>query len=436
MSGGKYSQVIGLQVIDANKGKLLGKVAALPVDSAGRKVAYFEVKGKDGEYHLPLELVKGMGPDALVMDGTTVPEKEDPFPGEASGQELVGKKVFSEKGVYAGTVTDFSFNREGNLTSLALALGPGKIFLKDEKLLPASYLVTIGRDYLIIKENFAAGLQEEGRPRIDNIMDKGKQLSHSLEVRAIDFALNKTVKQNIYSPEGNLIIAGGEKITSATIDKARETSRLPQLLIAAGVGEILDALDISKEKLDAGSKKLLDFWESIKAKTTTRTGAKEPGEGNPVEETGGKKAEEETPPEEELAQRKRAERETRETEEPSTRSFDWEENLQEKTSPATEPEEIFQQLLVYSREAAAKIEAASKNKINGYLINKKAADTLLSPNGEVLVIKGQLIDEAVLKKVEAAGLLNQLFLKNFGEEALKQAAQWKNTLENFLRNDN
>ncbi len=428
MSGGKYSQVIGLQVIDANEGKLLGKVTALPVDSAGRRVAYFEVKGKDSEYYLPFELVKGMGPDALVMDGTAVPKGERPFPKDAPRQELAGKKVVSEKGVFAGTVTDFSFDRNGNLTLLALAAGPGKIFLKDEKLLPASFLITIGRDYLIIKDDFANGLQEGTKLPLENIKDKGKQLRHSLEVMAIDFALNKTVKQNIYSSEGGLIIARGEKVTSAAVDKAREASRLPQLLIAAGVGEILDALDISKEKLDAGSKKLLDFWENIKAK---KVDTPRPGEGEPEGEVLPERELSETEP----AEKEPAEAEKRETEESVPRPLAEEEKPQEKKPPAIEPEEIFQQLLVFGKETAAQIETASKERISDYLIHKKAADTLLNRDGEVLVIKGQLINEAILERVEAEGLLNQLFLKTFGEEALNQAAQWKSTLEDFLRKD-
>ena len=83
-------------------------------------------------------------------------------------------------------------------------------------------------------------------------------------MRAIEFALNKEAAYTVKNLHGEVIVEKGQKITYDTIERARASGRLYQVLFAAGAGELLDSIDYTLEKLDQGSAHLLQAWHNFK----------------------------------------------------------------------------------------------------------------------------------------------------------------------------
>lgn len=387
MADKRSSEVINLPVIDLKEGLLVGKVLSVIVDSINRKILGLEVKGKaflkSKLYFLPINNVKRIGPDAItIIDATYLVEKDnDPQLSLASQGDLVGKKLVSEDGDLVGSVDNFSFDEKGDLISLYLSESRGDKFFKGENVLPVSSITNIGKDFIVVKSDYATYLERGETATYEHIKSKGIELSHSLEVKAIEYALNKTTKQNIYNTNGDVLIPKGEKVTPDTIDKARENGRLPHLLIAAGVGEFLDALDKPMEKLDSGSKKLLDFWYKIKRKAFTER-------ESDAEDTNGNAKE----------------------------SFENDKAKENDNANENEIEDFLSQLHTLGKVTAEKIEETSKEKIQQFLLNKTARERVVAPTGEVLAEVGQVIDTNIIARGEALGLLSQLFASVFRGE--------------------
>ncbi len=327
------------------------------------------------------------------------------------GTPLIGKKAVSEGGHLLGTIKDFTFAEDGSLIDLYLTAGMGDFLLKGDRPLPAADLKSVGRDYAVIREETAQEILKETasiREPLSQIRDRGKDISRSLEVRAIEFSLGKSVNRDIYGPEGEPIIYRGEQVTSDIIDTARSLGRLPQLLVAAGVGEIIEALDVPREKLDAGSRKLLEFWERLKSRGMAERERGPEGEGpaaplraaEPEEEDRGGKA--------------------------------GGQDAAKKTDEEGELEDFLDELQSFSRSTAKKLEKTSYSAMRRYLRGRYASEQVVGPGGEVLAEGEQLIDDEVIARAEDRGLLSHLFIGVFKEEVQGRLGNLKDAFTDFF----
>lgn len=433
MTEKKFSQVVNLPVIHVQEGAMLGKIRSLRIDPQQKKVTSCEITAapelKDMPWYLPFASIRLFGPDAAIAGEAAAAGKEAAEEPPSPGTDLLGKKVVSETGHLLGEVKDYTFNAAGDLLAIYLKAGIGDAFLKGEQPIPTASLLTIGGDFIVLRGDYYEGLPERDTTALRQIRDKGMEITHSLEVRAIEFALDKKIKRDISGRDGLLILAKGGQVTPETIDVAREQGRLPQLLLAAGVGEIIDALDMPREKLDAGSKKLVELWERIKNRPAANLegGVPDPKkdlaedlEGYPL------KKENHDPLQEDPGDKRM---ESRRAEEGSSTD----ETLSEAAAePAQEPrkekakekpadeegelEEFLDQLQSFGRTTAVKLEKTSYSAMRRYLRDRYAPDNILGPGGEVLAEKEQLIDDDVIARAEQLGLLSHLFIGVFKEE--------------------
>ncbi|MBT9172040.1 MAG: hypothetical protein DDT21_00416 [Syntrophomonadaceae bacterium] len=254
-------EVIGLPVIELREGKSLGRVHGLLVNPAGRRVAALEV----GERTLlktkcelvTFDLIRSIGTDAVTLHSFTAGEEPcETTPEGFSDKKLSGSRVVTADGTLVGVVEDFTFvEASGAIAELAVTVEKAKYNL----LLPVDAVENFGKDFIIVREDFRSSSKEVlpgERP--------AKQLVQSLEQKIIELALDREAGQDVLNEQGEVLIRKGEKVTPEVIDRAREANRLAHVLIAAGLGEVLEGLDFTREKLDAGSKKLLETLQHLR----------------------------------------------------------------------------------------------------------------------------------------------------------------------------
>lgn len=356
----KSREVSGLPVIDLNEGKSLGRVLGLVVDPVARRVEALEV-GERTLLKAKTQLVafvkiRSIGSDAVTLTNNDAVTDTDEHPELASlmGKKLNGSRAITVDGTAVGTVDDFSFDpATGILADLYLTTDKPRIQL----VLPVKFVANFGRDFIIVREDYQAGIHEAAAPHPNH--PSGQQFAHSLEVKAIEFAIGREVGQDVTDSQGQAIIRKGETVTTETIDTAREKNRLTQVLIAAGVGDLLDGIDFTREKLDAGSKRLIDTWHSLRGRSHVWL----------------------------------------------SRKFE-----DDRPSPTTELRELWYQLQGKLAKGSRELEGQTKESIRSYVIGKSLAHPVYNEQGLLLAGRGDIVTELIRDQAEEAGRLPQLFL--------------------------
>jgi len=349
-------EVVGLPVIELREGKALGRVHSLLVYPAERRVAALEVGErtllKTKSELVPYELVRSIGTDAVVLHDFTAREGEqEPTLAGLADKKLTGGRVVTLGGTLVGVVEDFAFvTASGALSELTVTAEKAKGTL----LLPVEVVESFGRDFIIVREDFRSAARE-----VPPTERPAKQLVHTLEVRAIDLAIGREAGQDVLDERGEVVVRKGEKVTAEVIDRAREANRLAHVLIATGLGEVLDGLDFTREKLDAGSKKLLETLHHLRERPlrpfSRRTGEDRPG-------------------------------------------------------PTGELRELWHELQEIIARGGRELEEGTRDKIKQYVGGKTLAYPVYDNQGAVLAGKGERVTVEAADRAEVAGRLPHLFL--------------------------
>lgn len=105
------SQVLGHPVISAEDARPAGQVAGLGIDPRTRRITELYLRdAKSGGDSVPWTLVRGMGPDAVIVDTAAATEAVRGGSHSRADKKLLGKRVLTEYGEDIGTLTDITFD--------------------------------------------------------------------------------------------------------------------------------------------------------------------------------------------------------------------------------------------------------------------------------------------------------------------------------------
>lgn len=137
------SQVLGHPVISADDARPAGEVAGLGIDPRTRRITELYLRdARSGGDSVPWTRVRGMGPDAVIIDTTAA--ATEAAPGGAhprTHKKLLGKRVLTEYGEDIGTLTEVTFDPETGSV--------GDLHIGREQV-PGSRLVGLGSYALVI----------------------------------------------------------------------------------------------------------------------------------------------------------------------------------------------------------------------------------------------------------------------------------------------
>ncbi len=252
----------GLAVFEIASGREIGKVSELLINANEKSIEYLVIDLPNwycGAHVIPFHLTEGIGEDAVIIESEKLIRKlsEDP---EAvrlveSGVTLIGSKVLTKKGKHIGHINEiFIDENSGQVTGCELA---DSITVKG--IIPVKYTLTFGRDALIVDEKTEDNListaeeldallpdlptytddngnggepeTEAGESTAARQADDKPKAVKLYEQKQREYLMGRTVNEDIYDNNGNLIIKKGEKITKEILDKAMETITLKELLL-------------------------------------------------------------------------------------------------------------------------------------------------------------------------------------------------------------
>ncbi|MGW0908923.1 PRC-barrel domain-containing protein [Streptomyces sp. NPDC002853] len=131
------SQVLGHPVIGADDARPAGEVAGLRIDPRTRRITELYLRGaRNGGDSIPWAQVRGMGPDAVIIDTTAAAtEAVGGASHSRAHKKLLGKRVLTEYGEDIGTLTEVTFDPDTG--------GIGDLYIGREQV-PGTRLVGLG----------------------------------------------------------------------------------------------------------------------------------------------------------------------------------------------------------------------------------------------------------------------------------------------------
>jgi hypothetical protein len=111
----------------------------------------------------------------------------------------------------------------------------------------APHAVKVGNEALIVPDGIETTFAEQEPGGLAGMYktaaatgrEWGGQISSYTQDQEINLSRGKTVGQDVYDDQGDLIVAKGDVVTDGVIDQATRTDKMHQVALAAGVGGVL-----------------------------------------------------------------------------------------------------------------------------------------------------------------------------------------------------
>lgn len=277
----KSGEIIGLTVVSIHEGKELGTVNRLVIDAAAGKVAALLVDDQKwylGAKVLPFSAVNGLGEYAVTInseaDAVTVTSASAVGNLLAQDIAVIGSLVVTRDGNSRGTVVEFGIAADGAITECIIEAS-GETYN-----LPAQRVVTYGKNILVIAEENELPLRpktamsasmpeipaEVPAPAIQpaapiiidtpaipiiepiaTVVEETEQqakaappqtaaeeeetdaLARMFEEKQRKYLLGKIASRRIEAENGTVVIAQGEEITEAVLQKAKSAGKFVEL---------------------------------------------------------------------------------------------------------------------------------------------------------------------------------------------------------------
>ncbi|WP_071395925.1 PRC-barrel domain-containing protein [Bacillus tuaregi] len=245
------AQIIGLPIISISDGIQVGMVKALVINPEKGSIDFLTIEHED--WHgsvkaIPFKKVIGIGEFAVTIEGShaVIDLNEIPIANQLVNKKIKLKntRVMTRKGELLGEISEYFIDDEsGQILGLELKTSNKDLALSSE------YVLTYGKDIIIVKEeaakNFLENILEVGQngekpsiieePQPAVVVNKQSEPTASkeesqndelvaLKRKQIDLLKGKMVTKTIYDSKGQVLFEAGTKLTPADITKAQDDS--------------------------------------------------------------------------------------------------------------------------------------------------------------------------------------------------------------------
>ena len=201
------SQVTGLPLLGIKEGLECGTVRDIVVDPETKKVKSLILQGSKNGYEfreLNVTDVIGIGKDYVITQSITNAVASGLT---NAGMAILNIRCIAASGNILGTIKDFVFDEKtGDIHSVQLDNGMD---------LPGAYILTLSNNTLFVTTD---GDEEDGAVS-------------SLEQEQQDYLIGRIVKNDILSPNGQVVIERGTKVTPEVIRLAEEAGVMIDLTL-------------------------------------------------------------------------------------------------------------------------------------------------------------------------------------------------------------
>lgn len=239
----KSVEIIGLPIINISQGQEIGKVKSLVINPEKGSIDFITIEHEDWQVSvkaIPYRKVVGVGEYAVTIDGenAVIDLNEIPIANELVNKKIriIDTKVMTRKGELLGKVVEFFVDKEnGEIVAMSVHINEKEVILSNE------YVVTYGKDIIIVTEEAVLGLlgniEELNQKNDANTMNEGiisdderasllyteSEEETALKEKQLELLVGKKVTTDIFKKNGQLFVSNGTILTENHIRTAQET---------------------------------------------------------------------------------------------------------------------------------------------------------------------------------------------------------------------
>ncbi|MDR7001473.1 PRC-barrel domain-containing protein [Neobacillus niacini] len=256
------SQITGLPIISIADGVQIGKVKSLVINPEKGSIDFLTIDNEDWQVSIkaiPFKKVIGIGEYAVTVDheNAIIDLNEIPITSQLVNKKIkiMNTKVMTRKGELLGEVKEYFVDENtGDILGMELAVDGKQVAL------PAEFVLTYGKDIIIVKEESASHFLQStseldpqnasiipekiepetktGNDLLDEVAISFNHQDEELEMQAlkekqIEILKGKTLLKDILDADGNILIKEGTVLTSEDIMKAQEAG--PSFLVELSI---------------------------------------------------------------------------------------------------------------------------------------------------------------------------------------------------------
>ncbi|MEN8701180.1 PRC-barrel domain-containing protein [Bacillus infantis] len=232
-------QITGLPIISISDGQQVGKVKSLVINPEKGSIDFLTIEHEDWQVSvkaIPFKKVVGIGEYAVTVesDNAVIDLNEIPIANQLVNKKIriTNTKVMTRKGELIGEISEFYVDDEtGNILGMDIKSG------SSEQILRSDFVLTYGKDIVIVKEDAADGFitdaalldpNQAGQESLkEEIAEAGSNFESDEEIqllkeKQVELLAGKAVLKDIYGMNGEVIISQGAILTREIINKAQE----------------------------------------------------------------------------------------------------------------------------------------------------------------------------------------------------------------------
>ncbi len=158
----------GIAVVSVEEGEKVGTVVDLLFDLQARKVVAFRLTQstlrRSGGQFISMDDIESIGPDAIMIQNrqrVRLEKDHRAFQNMPDLSAVSSLRVVTEDGTYVGNLSTFQFDQKtGQLTEIEITGGGMLDMLRRNKQVPASAVVSVGTDVIVVPDSYGPGKVE------------------------------------------------------------------------------------------------------------------------------------------------------------------------------------------------------------------------------------------------------------------------------------
>jgi uncharacterized protein YrrD len=220
----KSNQFIGLPIISIQDGTEVGSVKSLVVNSQQRTVDFLTVEHEDWQISvraIPFKKIAGVGEFAVMIEdrNSIFDLTEIPIANELVQKKIgiAGAKIIDRKGQLIGEATEFFIDEDnGSILGIAVSVQ------SKELVLAAEYVITYGRDLLVVKEESELKFLDRAELLLMKQEDAVSNEPDMIKEKQYQLLTGRTTTKDIFSRNGVLLFPNGTQLKKEDVEAAQE----------------------------------------------------------------------------------------------------------------------------------------------------------------------------------------------------------------------
>ncbi|GAE27334.1 hypothetical protein JCM9140_3468 [Halalkalibacter wakoensis JCM 9140] len=238
----KSVEIIGLPLISIQDGQKVGTVKTLIINPDEKSIDFLTVQNENWQVTMkavPFKKIIGVGDYAVTIEqeNNIIDITEIPIANTLVNRniKMIGNKVMTRKGELLDEVVEFYVDDEtGKISAIELDNAENTV-------LPFEYVVTIGKEMIIVHEDWKNHLTSEPEaPQQSNNEVEPVQVEEAedhdlVKQKQMDLLKGKKATESIYGSDGELLVNEGEILTEELIETVQENSQAAFIQLSISV---------------------------------------------------------------------------------------------------------------------------------------------------------------------------------------------------------